>query len=109
MSQAKTENLEGKKQPKDKVLGLDIPETSGTQTSGYPWSGPGMSRTKTLSKAPLSVILDREWPGCPAIWVGRPGIRVGAPGLWSLEGGHPDLFSVCSNLFVLFFVFFDLF
>ena len=31
---------------------------------------PGMSRTKTLRKAPLSVVLDREWPGCPAIWAG---------------------------------------
>ena len=27
---------EGKKQPKDKVIGQNIPGTSGTQTSGYP-------------------------------------------------------------------------
>ena len=27
---------EGKKQPKHKVFGQDIPGTSGTQTSGYP-------------------------------------------------------------------------
>ena len=26
-----------KKQPKHKVFGRDIPGTSGTQTSGYPW------------------------------------------------------------------------
>ena len=32
--------------------------------------GPGMSWTKTLCKAPFSVVLAREWPGCPAIWVG---------------------------------------
>ena len=29
-----------------------------------------MSRTKTLCKASLSVVLDRAGPGCPAIWVG---------------------------------------
>ena len=29
-----------------------------------------MSRTKTLFKAPFSVVLGREWGGCPAIWVG---------------------------------------
>ena len=44
-----------KKQPKDKVLGLDIPPTSGTHT---------------LCKAPFSVVLGTEWPGCPSIWVG---------------------------------------
>ena len=31
---------------------------------------PGISRTKTLCKWPFSVVLDREWPGCPGIWVG---------------------------------------
>ena len=30
----------------------------------------GISRTKTLCKWPFSVVLDREWPGCPGIWVG---------------------------------------
>ena len=30
----------------------------------------GISRTKTLCKWPFSVVLDREWLGCPGIWVG---------------------------------------
>ena len=52
-----------KKQPKHKVLGRDIPGTSGSQTSGYPG-------TETLCKWPFAVVLDREWPGCPGICVG---------------------------------------
>ena len=36
--------------------------------------GPGMSRTKTLCKAPLSVVLEREWPDVPRFGSGRPGI-----------------------------------
>ena len=35
-----------------------------------PDPSPGMSHTKTLCKVPFSVVLDRDWPGCPAIWVG---------------------------------------
>ena len=30
----------------------------------------GIPRTKTLCKWPFSVVLDREWPGCPGSWVG---------------------------------------
>ena len=52
-------NVSKEKQPKDKVFGQDIPGRSGTQTSGYP----GCKRS-------FSVVLDREWPGCPGIWVG---------------------------------------
>ena len=52
-----------KKQPKHKVLGRDIPGTSGTQTSGYPGQ-------KLYVSGLFSVVLDREWPGCPGIWVG---------------------------------------
>ena len=41
---------------------------------GYSWDirdpDVGISRTKTLCKWPFSVVLDREWPGCPRIWVG---------------------------------------
>ena len=42
----------------------------GPRCRDIPDPGPGMSRTKTLCKAPFSVVFDREWPGCPAIWVG---------------------------------------
>ena len=52
-----------KKQPKHKVFGRDIPGTSGTQTSGYPGQ-------KLYASGPFTVVLDREWPGCPGIWVG---------------------------------------
>ena len=42
--------------------------------AGYSWDirdpDVGISRTKTLCKWPFSVVLDREWPGCPGIWVG---------------------------------------
>ena len=41
--------------------------------AGYSWDirdpDVGISRTKTLCKWPLSVVLDREWPGWPGIWV----------------------------------------
>ena len=47
------------KKLKDKVFGQDIPETSGTQTSGYPGQ-----------KFYASGLFLREWPGCPGIWVG---------------------------------------
>ena len=40
---------------------------SGPTRWNIPDPGSGMSRTKTLCKAPLFVVLDREWPGCPAI------------------------------------------
>ena len=30
----------------------------------------GIAQTKTLCNWPFSVLLDREWPGCPAILVG---------------------------------------
>ena len=36
--------------------------------------GPGMSRTITLCEAPLSVVLDREWPDVPRFGSGRPRI-----------------------------------
>ena len=52
-----------KKQPKHRVFARDIPGTSGTQTSGYPGQ-------KLYASGPFSVVLDREWPGCPGIWVG---------------------------------------
>ena len=52
-----------KKQPKHKSF-----------WAGYSWHirdpDVGISRTKTLCKWPFSVVLDREWPGCPGIWVG---------------------------------------
>ena len=53
--------VEGKKRPKNKVFGQDIPGTSGTQTSGYP-----------VLKLYASgfFLLFREWPGCPEMWVG---------------------------------------
>ena len=42
--------------------------------AGYFWDIPdpdvGIPRTKTLCRWPFSVVLDREWPGCPGIWVG---------------------------------------
>ena len=42
--------------------------------AGYSWDirdpDVGISQTKTLCKWPFSVVLDREWPGCPGIWVG---------------------------------------
>ena len=52
-----------KKQPKHKVFGRDIPGISETQTSGYPGQ-------KLYASGLFSVVLDREWPGCPRIWVG---------------------------------------
>ena len=52
-----------KKQPKDKVFGQDIPDTLGTQMSGYPGQ-------KLYASGLFSVVLDKEWPGCPGIWVG---------------------------------------
>ena len=59
------QNVSGpKRQPKHKVFGRDIPGTSGTQTSGYP------GQKLYASKWPFSVVVDREWPGCPGIWVG---------------------------------------
>ena len=42
----------------------------GRTLRGIPRPGPGTSWTETLCKVPLSVVLDREWPGCPEIWVG---------------------------------------
>ena len=37
---------------------------------------------KTLCEAPRSVVLDREWSGCPAFGSGRPGLSVLT---WALE------------------------
>ena len=52
-----------KQQPKQKMF-----------WAGYSWDirdpDVGISRTRTLCKWPFSVVLDREWPGCPGIWVG---------------------------------------
>ena len=54
---------EGKKLPKDKVFGRDIPGTSGPGRQDIPDSGAAMSQTKTLCKQPFSVVSDREWAG----------------------------------------------
>ena len=43
--------------------GRDVPGTSGTQTPGYPGQ-------KLYASGLFSVVLDKEWPGCPGIWVG---------------------------------------
>ena len=48
------------KQPENKVLGQDIPGTSGTQTSGYR----GQKVYACFFLKIVSVVLDREWPGC---------------------------------------------
>ena len=67
----------GQKQPKDRVLGQDMfLGHQGPIRRDIPDSGAGMSRTKTLCKAPSSVILDQEWLERPAIGSGRPGIWV---------------------------------
>ena len=55
---------------KRKCFGRDIPGTSRTHTPGYPRAQPWMSRQRLLRKVPSSFVLDRSWPGCPAIWVG---------------------------------------
>ena len=64
------QNQEGKHSLKIKSFGQTIPGTSGTQIV---WDildpGRGISRKETLCKAPLSIVLAREWPRCPAIWV----------------------------------------
>ena len=54
-----------KEQPKHKGFGRDVRGTmsSGTQTSGYPVQ-------KLYASGLFSVVLDREWPGCPGIWIG---------------------------------------
>ena len=52
-----------------KILSRIFLGHQGPTCQDVPEPGPGMSRTKTLCKAPFSVILDGEWPGCPAIWV----------------------------------------
>ena len=53
---------------------------SGTLFLGYQGPNVGISLTPTLgcpgqklyARGPcLSIVLEREWPGCPAIWVGR--------------------------------------
>ena len=53
---------EGKNSLNLKFLGGDIPGTSGTQASGYPGQ-------KLYASGLFSVVLDREWLGCPGIWV----------------------------------------
>ena len=55
---------------KIKFLGGTSLGHQGPTRRDIPDPGPGMSRAKTLCKEPSSVVLDREWPGCPAIWVG---------------------------------------
>ena len=69
-----TQHLSGtEKQPKHKVLGRDIPGTSGNPDAG-------ISQTQTLCKWPFSVLLDRERQGCPRIWVGTSQIwNIGGP------------------------------
>ena len=43
--------------------------------AGYAWDirdpDVRISWTTALCKWPCSVVLDREWPGCPGIWVGK--------------------------------------
>ena len=46
--------------PKDKVFGRDVPETC---------QGP---RRRDILEGAFFSVLDREWPGCPAIGSGRP-------------------------------------
>ena len=53
-----------------KCLGRIFLGHEGPSRRDIPDSGPGMSRTKTLCKAPFGVVLGTEWPGCPGIWVG---------------------------------------
>ena len=64
----------GKSSPKIKLLCRIVLGHQGPRRRDIPDPGPGMSWTRTLCKAPfsgaLSVVLDRKWPGCPAIWVG---------------------------------------
>ena len=42
----------------------------GPRRRDIPDPGPGMPQTKTLCKSRFSVVLAREWLGCPTIWVG---------------------------------------
>ena len=55
---------------KIKVFGRISLGHRGPACRHIPDPDPGLSRTKTLCKAPLSVVVDREWLECPAIWVG---------------------------------------
>ena len=59
-------------QAKDEVFGQDVRGTSGTPTSGYPSPRPGMSRTKTLCKGAVSVVLG-SGRDVPRFGLGRPG------------------------------------
>ena len=59
-----------KNRPKDAVFGQEFLGHQGTTRWDIPDPGPGLSGIPTLCKAPYSAILDRKWPGCPAIWVG---------------------------------------
>ena len=60
----------GKNSLKVEFLGRIFLGYQGPTRRDIPDPGPGISRTKTLRKVPVSVVLDTEWPGCPAIWVG---------------------------------------
>ena len=54
-----------KKQPKEKFFGQGIPGSWDVRDPHV-----GIARANALCKWPSSVVLDREWPGCPGIWVG---------------------------------------
>ena len=54
---------EKKNRLKIKSLGRMLLGPQGTTRRDIPDPGPGISRTKTLCKAPFSVILNREWAG----------------------------------------------
>ena len=54
-----------------------------------PDPSPGTSQTKTLCKAPSSVVLDRQWPACPEIRIGASrDQRISGPQKGPAERGH---------------------
>ena len=55
---------EGKTSLKIEFLGRIFLGHQGPTHRDIPAPSLGMSRTKTLCKAPFSVALDKEWPGC---------------------------------------------
>ena len=55
---------------KTKFLGRIFLGHQGPRRRDIPDPCPGTSPGKSSCKVPLSVVLDRDWPGCPAIWVG---------------------------------------
>ena len=58
---------DGKSSLTIKFLGKIFLGHKGPRRRDIPDPSPGMSRTKALCKAPFPVVLDREWPGCPAL------------------------------------------